>query len=108
MIIMASHNYHEGLPGYADAQIFHDGCGECEARAEWPDHGLSTLDRGRFVLAWRRAAEWHQQGAAGLAVSHAEAPLLGMLWAVQVKLEQFGIAPGVLPGPGVVSRSPLH
>jgi hypothetical protein len=28
-----SHNFHEGLPGYGEAQILHDGCAECEARA---------------------------------------------------------------------------
>lgn len=89
------HDYHEVLPGYDPAQILHDGCVECEARAESRDCGISSLDHGNFERAWQRAAEWNTRGLANIA--SAEVPMLDALWAVQCKLQVYGISVGVLP-----------
>lgn len=90
-----THAYHEGLTGYNASQILHDGCGECEERAKRDDHGIGNLDRLNFTRAWGRAAEWGQSPLSNL--SRAEMPLLNTLWAVQLKLEQFGVPIGTLP-----------
>jgi hypothetical protein len=90
-----SHDYHDGLPGFSAAQILHDGCGECEARAASPEHGIGNLDRGNFVRAWHRAAEWNTHGLPD--VAEAEVPMLRVLWAVQLKLENLGVPIGTLP-----------
>src|SRR6185437_12788688 len=91
-----SHDYHEGLPGYSERQIFHDGCPECEDRAKRDDHGLSSLDRRRFYQAWARSAEWNWTDLPG--ISRAERPLLSMLWSLQLKLQSYaGVPIGVVP-----------
>jgi len=90
-----THAYHEKLPGFAPDQILHDGCDECEERAQRTDHGLSSLDSSNFALAWRRAAQFNQRGLAD--VSYAEMPLLNTLWSVQLHFERRGIAIGALP-----------
>jgi hypothetical protein len=95
------HTYHEGLPGYSPAQILHDGCPECEARAQSRNLGIAHLDRYRFAHAWQRAAEWNSQGLAD--ISAAERPMLDVLWAVQIKLEEYGVPIGQLPT-GEVTR----
>jgi hypothetical protein len=92
---MSVHDYHEGLPNYSAAQIWHDGCAECESRAKRDDHGLSTLDRHSFADAWKRAADWNRSGLPD--ISLAERGLLSMLWSVQIKLEPRGIAIGEVP-----------
>jgi hypothetical protein len=95
------HDYHDGLPGFHPDQILHDGCGECEHRAARDDHGLSNLDMGSFARAWARAAEWNKHGLPTL--SRAEAPLLQMLWAVQLHFERRGIPIGILPSPDIAT-----
>lgn len=90
-----THDYHDRLPGYSPAQILHDGCGECEARSKELARGLLHLDPDNFARAWERAAQWQRNGCPDL--SHAEMPLLSILWAVQVKLEPRGVPVGVLP-----------
>ena len=92
---MAVHDYHEILPGFSDAQILHDGCGECESRGKNVSHALGSLDKGRFVLAWERAAEWNTRGLPD--VSLAERDLLSVLWAVQLRLETRGVPIGMCP-----------
>jgi len=92
-----AHDYHEGLPGYDPKQILHDGCSECEARAQHRDLGINTLDHVNFARAWKRAADWNQRGGQGLSLSHAELPMLRTLWAVQVQLEHYGQPIGTLP-----------
>ena len=89
------HDYHEGLPGFAETQILHDGCGECEARAASFGHGLVHLDRGTFFRAYARAAEWNQDGLLDLA--RAEIPLLTILWELQIKLESYAGQPIGMP-----------
>jgi hypothetical protein len=90
------HDYHQAQPGFSEAQILYDGCGECEARSEQPDHGLSSLDRASFYAAWARAAQWNRAGLDDLA--RAEMPLLAMLWAIQLKLEAYANVPiGAVP-----------
>ncbi len=90
------HDYHEGLPGFSEAQILHDGCGECEARAQNRNHGIANLDKHNFARAWHRAAQWNTDGLRDLA--KAEIPMLDVLWAVQVKLENYGVPIGMVPG----------
>lgn len=92
-----THDYHDGLPGYDEEQILHDGCAECEARSGSRNHGIAHLDRQNFVHAWRRAAEWNQRQLDNSTISQAEVPLLDVLWAVQVQLERRGIRVGFLP-----------
>jgi hypothetical protein len=89
------HDYHEALPGFSEAQILHDGCKECESRAESTSLGLATLDKQNFARAWQRAAQWNRQGLPD--VSYAERPMLNMLWAVQIQLENFGNDIGRVP-----------
>lgn len=90
-----SHDYHEALPGFSAGQILHDGCGECEYHAKSGDHGLASLDRERFVLAWERAARWTTGWSPD--ISYAEMPMLRVLWAVQVQLQNRGVEIGRVP-----------
>lgn len=93
---MAAHDYHEGLSGFSEGQILHDGCGECERRGSDASIAIAHLDKGNFRRAWVRAAQWNREGLADL--SRAEIPLLRALWSVQVKLEAYqGFRIGSLP-----------
>jgi hypothetical protein len=92
-----SHDYHQALPGYSPAQILHDGCGECEIRGRSVSLAIASMDKGRFALAWRRAADWNLTVGAVSDVSKAERPLLEALWAIQLRLENYGVPIGVLP-----------
>jgi hypothetical protein len=89
------HDYHDGLPGFSGYQMLHDGCGECESRAASSDHGIGTLDKWNFERAWRRSALWNRNGVTDL--SHAERPMLTVLWSVQVQLERHGAPIGEVP-----------
>jgi hypothetical protein len=90
------HDYHDGLPGFDERQVLHDGCGECEARGANVSLAIGSMDKGRFALAWRRAADWNRIGVAN--ISRAEMPLLNALWAIQIKLETVcGVPVGELP-----------
>jgi hypothetical protein len=95
------HEYHEGLPGYDPSQIWHDGCGECEARGADPQWGMGHLDRERFARAWARAADCNRMTTEDdyrPTMSKAEEPLLAMFWRIQVMLERnCGIPLGTLP-----------
>jgi hypothetical protein len=94
---MSVHDYHEGLPGFSEAQIWHDGCAECETRGKDLSRGIGSMDRGRFALAWRRAADWNTSTSVR-DVSQAERPLLEVLWSIQIKLESVcGLPIGELP-----------
>lgn len=98
---MASHDYHDALPGYDERQILHDGCGECEYRAENVERAIANLDQHRFEKAWRRAYnEFAFEGAPdGGPRSRAEMPVLTALWAVMLQLERRGIPlDGTPPG----------
>jgi len=97
------HDYHEGLPGYSPNQILHDGCAECEARAKSITHGMRYLDNQRFARAWERAAEWNVQDGDVRDISHAEMPLLRILWAVQVQLQRRGVHLGECPSGARIS-----
>jgi hypothetical protein len=98
-----THDYHDALPGFSEAQILHDGCAECEARATYPEHGIAQLDRHNFVMAWGRAAQWNTHGLPDIAA--AEVPMLRVLWAIQLHMERLGTPIGTLPmslGEGVI------
>lgn len=69
------HDYHEGLPGYSEAQIWHDGCDVCEARGELV--AIHQLDRSRFQRAWARANTWQLSGLRDIA--HSEVKLFEIL-----------------------------
>lgn len=93
---MGVHSYHEAAPNFSEAQILHDGCGECERRGRDISMAVQNMDKGRFALAWARAAQWNRRGLPD--VSEAEAPLLSALWAIQIKLETVcGLPVGELP-----------
>jgi hypothetical protein len=79
-----THDNHEALPGYHPDQILHDGCGECEERAQSADHGIGGLDVPAFRRAWERAATWKREGLPSIA--YAEIPMLSVLWAVQCQV----------------------
>jgi hypothetical protein len=97
-----THTYHEKLPNYNAAQILHDGCAECEARAASRNHGIAHLDRFNFVHAWARAAQWNRHGLSNIAT--AEIPMFDVLWAIQCQLENYGWPIGEVPsGAGTVS-----
>ena len=91
-----SHDHHQSLPGYSANQIMVDGCGECEHRSERRDHGLDNLDPLNFERAWYRAARHGQRGLTDVSVN--EAPMLNLLWSVQVQLERRGVPIGYCPG----------
>jgi hypothetical protein len=94
---MSVHDYHEGLPGYHPDQLLHDGCAECEARGKDVATAIGHLDRTNFIRAWARAADWNKGRLNDSAVSKAEAPLLRVLWALEIKFEPRGIAVGSCP-----------
>jgi hypothetical protein len=89
------HDYHDGLPGFSEAQILHDGCAECEERGASRNLGIAHLDHVRFARAWERAAAWNKAGLAD--VSNAERPMLDVLWAIQCQLENRGFPIGGVP-----------
>lgn len=86
------HVYHEGLPGYDERQILHDGCEECEARGADVELALAHLGIERFARAWDRAQLWSkgQRDETGR-ISRAEASTLRVLAAVQVHLNRADI-----------------
>jgi len=87
-----SHSFHEALRGFDPGQILVDGCAECEHRSSDLHVALSYLDDQRFANAWRRAYDHHaSDGRATGRISNAEAPLLTLLWDLQVVLQRFGI-----------------
>lgn len=90
-----SHDWHEKLPGYSEAQVLHDGCAECEYRATLDDHGLSSLDTDNFAQAWARAAAFTKTGLPDMA--DAERPLLSMLSSMQIQFERRGVRIGEFP-----------
>lgn len=92
---MGMHAYHDRLPGFNSAQLLVDECPECEARSLEDSHGIAQLDQLNFIRAWHRAAEWGAHGAGNIAA--AEAPMLNVLWAIQLRLERLGVPIGVLP-----------
>jgi hypothetical protein len=89
-----SHTYHEGLRGYDERQILHDGCPECEYRAENAERAIANMDNGTFARAWKRAFDWQASRGGGYEatgdLSHAELLVLRTLWAIQVQLERAG------------------
>ena len=90
-----THDYHEGHAGYSPTHLLHDDCEECTERSEHPWLGIAHLDYTAFPAAWARATQF---GLGKLRdVSHAEAPVLEVLWAVQVQLERHGVPLGQFP-----------
>lgn len=97
---MGTHTNHTTLEGYDPERLLQDGCSECEHRGADPLEGLAHLDAQRFAKAWRRAADWQRDRLPGRQpVSVAEAPMLRVLWQIQLLFERFGYATlGQLPG----------
>jgi hypothetical protein len=73
-----SHAFHESLPGYDKAQIWVDGCDECEWRGRNLPHGIAVLDPETFKRALERSNiyGWRPEM---LTVSAAERELLSVL-----------------------------
>ena len=95
---MSGHAHHEALPGYSPAQILHDGCPECEARARSITRAMANFDRATFTRAWKRAARTISPTGPP-DESGAEAPLLDAIAAVQAQLRAHcGLPLGELPG----------
>lgn len=90
-----SHDFHDGQPGYSPAQILHDGCQECRDRGRYPWQAILRLDPLRFAYAWHRAAQFERGELADVCAT--EVPVLRVLWAVQIRLEERGFPIGVLP-----------
>lgn len=89
-----SHVYHEELPGFHEGQLLIDGCPECEARGADIRLALDHLDAERFERAWQRASTFNngetEHELVGQ-ISHAERPLLDVLWAIIVQYERRGV-----------------
>ena len=69
------HDYHPGLEGYDERQIWHDGCDECENRGK--KLLVYTLDRSNQVRAYDRAMAWGMADYDAVGpISKAERPLL--------------------------------
>ena len=90
-----SHVYHEGLPGYDERSIWHDGCPECEQRAAAGFPSVHELDHGNRLRAWRlmRATKWSGGEGADHDVSICDHRLANALYSVAVFLERCGIKP---------------
>jgi hypothetical protein len=84
---MGVHDPHNA-PGSSPAQILHDGCLECSERSQRADRGIGSLDRTSFLAAWARAAQLELHGLDD--PCRTEMPLLHALWAIQLKLQEFG------------------
>lgn len=95
------HDHHESQPGYSPAQILSDGCRECAERGANPALAIAHLGRTNFPRAWKRAADWNRDGLPD--ISEAEAPLLRVLWAIQIQLENRGFPIGECPDNGLLT-----
>lgn len=93
------HGPHEGQPGYSPAQILPDGCGECARRGADVPLAIASMDAQNFARAWRRAADWNRAGLPD--ISETEAPLLQVLWSIQIQFENRGFPIGECPDNGV-------
>ena len=90
-----SHDSHQFGAGDMTAPVFDDECGECGRKVLGRDRGISALDAFSFAAAWQRAADWNRGKVTNVTVT--EAPLLDVLWSVQVQLERHGVPIGELP-----------
>jgi hypothetical protein len=86
-----THDIHAGPEG----AVLWDECGECRYRSEHPDMAISHMDPRSLAEAWARAMEWNAGDLRD--VTSAELPVLRILWAVQVQLEQRGFPLGRIP-----------
>jgi hypothetical protein len=90
-----SHAYHEAEPGFDERQILYDGCPECMHRSADPTMFLAHADNATFARAWKRAFDWKASRGGGYDVtgdlSHAEVPILNILWGIQVAFERAGV-----------------
>jgi hypothetical protein len=74
---------HDGLPGFDNRHIWHDGCGECEHRAATVPSSIGTLDNNNLVRAWNRMRDW-DHGTLDVRLSNAEIPLMQYLEQVRL------------------------
>jgi hypothetical protein len=82
-----SHDYHEEQPNFHHDQVLKDGCGECRQRSLTPYRAIGAMDPTQFTHAWQRAIDWQKGRIPGAEISDAEAPVLQVLWAVAVQLD---------------------
>jgi hypothetical protein len=92
---MASHCYHPELEGYDPDSILHDGCEECDQRAQRGVAGLLALDAGNLDLLWRRMLNTEYGGMteandAGEYRSDCESRLGHQLYFIGILLERLG------------------
>src|SRR5271167_3664742 len=94
-----SHDYHQGQPNYNQEQLYFDGCAECAQRAADPVLAITYIKD--IKRAWTRATRFEKDWLVPeeLPVSETEAPILHLLWCLQVVLERQRDLPiGVVPG----------
>ena len=60
---MSTHAYHNGLARYDERNVWHDGCPECERRADAGLPGVLLLDTDNLRQLWHDALNAH--GAQG-------------------------------------------
>ena len=89
------HDYHQGLPGYSDSQILHDGCTECETRGRAPYEAIARMSNHDFTRAWIRACEWKTSQIPDIAI--AETATLRVIWSIVLQFERRGTPIGALP-----------
>lgn len=84
------HALHERLPDFDPRNILHDGCDECEERAQKPLDGLTYLDHRNFRQAWADMLEAKWSGGKGLDrnVSRCDWLLMNALYTVAVLMER--------------------
>jgi hypothetical protein len=78
------HAYHEQLPNFNPNAILHEGCEECESRANIA--GLLQLDWRNAQRAVERAIEWNYGRCPD--TNPTEAGLLRAVWSMLVFLER--------------------
>lgn len=89
------HAFHEGLSGYDERNVLHDGCEECEERSQHGLDGLLALDAANQSTLWRymRAQEWADGEGLAHQPSGCDSRMMRLLYLVAVFLERAGIRP---------------
>lgn len=70
-----SHSLHSKLPGFDRANVLHDGCPECEHRAQDPLEGLLKLDRQNIDQLWQDMRDIKWSGGKGPTRNYSECDL---------------------------------
>lgn len=86
---MGVHDDHEGLAGFDDRQILHDGCTECERRGRDVLVALGAMGHAQFAATARRAVIYRSGSSSArdeLCVARSERYLLDVVGTVITKL----------------------